>query len=179
MTLSASPRVSALAHRRVRRALAARASDDGGAASSELNIVPFLDIVTNLLLFLLATVSTVIVVAQVDARLPPMHPGPGEGARTVSVTLTERGIVVAGPGGFVAPGCESTQSASTFAVRARDYAALSACMASVHGRVDDDRVIVSADPQVPYEDLLHAMDAVRSHGDRALFREVLISAGVR
>lgn len=180
MTPSAPSRASALAHRRIRRALAARTSDDDAAPGGELNIVPFLDVVTNLLLFLLATVSTVLVVSQVDARLRPLGPGRGADlARTVSVTLTEQGIVIAGPGGFVASGCATTTRSSTFAVPAGDYAALSECMERVRARVDDDRVIVSADPQIPYDALLHAMDAVRARGDRPLFPEILISAGVR
>ncbi|MDQ3036528.1 MAG: biopolymer transporter ExbD [Myxococcota bacterium] len=172
------------AARRVRRALARRAEADA-RLDGELNIVPFLDIVTNLLLFLLATTASVMVVAQVDAQLRDTSRRGARGAPpTVSVTLAASGIVVAGPGGYVSVGCDHTSRALATAVPRRDgrydWAALSACMERVRDAGSTgDQVIVTADPTVPYEDVLHAMDAVRARGDRPLFGEVLLSAGVR
>lgn len=173
--------------RHVRRALARRRDADA-PLDGELNIVPFLDIITNLLLFLLATAGSVMVVAQVDAQLPITRRGPrGPSAPpppSVSVTIVGSGVVVAGPGGFAGVGCESASSTYRVAVARRagevDWDALSACMARVRDAVpDDDRVVVSADPDVPYAELVHAMDAVRAHGARRLFSDVLLSAGVR
>jgi biopolymer transport protein ExbD len=43
---------------------------------------------------------------------------------------------------------------------------------------DETRVTLSADPEVPYDDLISAMDAVRGDEDE-LFPDVLLSAGVR
>jgi len=43
---------------------------------------------------------------------------------------------------------------------------------------DETRVTLSADPEVPYEDLIGAMDAVRGD-DNELFPDVLLSAGIR
>jgi biopolymer transport protein TolR len=171
------------AARRVRRALTRR-TDAEARPDAELNIVPFLDIVTNLLLFLLATTSSVMLVAQVDAQLPPERRG-GRGAPpTVSVTLAGSGIVIAGPGGYATAGCEGTSRSLVTAVPLRgeryDFEALSACVARVRDAVPSgDQIIVTADPGVPYEDVLHTMDAVRARGDRPLFPDVLISAGLR
>lgn len=182
----ASPAAAKTA-RLVRRALARRAAAEA-PVESELNIVPFLDIVTNLLLFLLATVGSVMIVTQVDAQLPRTRPHVG-GTRaappTVSVTLVRSGIVVAGPGGFAVPGCERSARAYATAVPragARyDFEALSACVERVHDALSEpsDQIVVGADPDVPYEDVLRAIDAVRARGARPLFPDVLISAGVR
>jgi biopolymer transport protein ExbD len=49
----------------------------------------------------------------------------------------------------------------------------------VHAAVDDDRAILSADPDVEYADVVRAMDAMRARGGDALFPDLLISAGVR
>lgn len=173
------------AARRVRRALTRRAAQGEAPPESELNIVPFLDIVTNLLLFLLATTSSVMMVAQVDAQLPSTRRGARGEPPTLRVTLAGSGIVVSGPGGYAAPGCDRTARAFATAVprNARggyDFAALSTCMERAREALPvGDQVILTADPTVPYDDVLHAMDAVRARGDRALFPDVLISAGVR
>lgn len=171
--------MSPLLSRQVRREIAKRNAGED-IPGGELNVVPFLDIVTNLLLFLLATVSSAAIVGQVDAHLAALGPRrPGPAPETVSVTLTDRGIVIAAPGGFVPPGCGPARRTSSIAIAPRDWDSLSSCMLSVRERVADDRVIVSADPTIPYEDLLHAIDAVRARGERPLFAEVLVSAGVR
>jgi biopolymer transport protein TolR len=154
----------------VRRALARRAAEDAGTPG-ELNVVPFLDIVTNLLLFLLATVGAVLVVAELDAHLRGTRPGLSTAPPvTVSVTLVRSGIVVA----------DATRH---FTIPRRDggydFEALNVAMAEVHAAVDDDRAILSADPDVEYADVVRAMDAMRARGADALFPDLLISAGVR
>ena len=84
---------------------------DPSEVAGELNIVPFLDIVTNLILFLLMTSAQVLIVAELDAHLPSLSRGrrasstPEEGSTlNLSVTITEGGIVVSGSGGKLAPG---------------------------------------------------------------------------
>ena len=42
--------------------------------SGELNLIPYLDIVTNLMLFLLASVSAGLILAQIDTTLPDKAP---------------------------------------------------------------------------------------------------------
>ncbi|UJR83490.1 ExbD/TolR family protein [Sandaracinus amylolyticus] len=168
--------------RRVRRALARRPSD--APLDGELNIVPFLDIITNLLLFLLATAGSVMVVAQVDAQLPRGRRGSSPSTPTPSVTLVASGVVIAGPGGFATADCTATTRTYTIAIPRRDgaidFTALSSCAARLHASLThDDRVILGADPNVPYDELIRAMDALRADGDRPLFSEILLSAGVR
>ncbi|MEO7734518.1 MAG: hypothetical protein ABIY55_26415, partial [Kofleriaceae bacterium] len=42
--------------------------------SGELNLIPYLDMVTNLMLFLLASVSAGIILTQIDTTLPDKAP---------------------------------------------------------------------------------------------------------
>jgi biopolymer transport protein TolR len=162
---------------------------DPSESASELNIVPFLDIVMNIIMFLLATTQAVLMVTQIEASLPslPRDHRP-VGARSasldLSVTLTPAGIVVAGSGGKLAPGCATTAAGSVLTVprtaTGYDWAALTACAARVKSTFGDEtQVIVSADPTIEYEQMIRAMDAVRSSGTRVLFPDVLLSAGVR
>ncbi len=155
----------------------------------ELNIVPFLDIVINLIMFLLMTISSVAFFAQVDATLPTL--GSSRGSRgaeetlDLKVHLTSEGIMMAGSRGKLAPGCHETAPGRVFAVAptpdgAYDWAALTACAATLKTAFPNEtRVTLSADPAIHYEHVIHAMDALRSRGDDDLFPEVLLSGGIR
>src|SRR5687767_192125 len=89
---------------------------DPSEVASELNIVPFLDIVTNLILFLLMTGAQVLLVAELDAHLPALARGRRASSSSeqgstlnLSVTIAEGGIIVSGSGGKLAPGCTQMQ----------------------------------------------------------------------
>lgn len=157
----------------------------------ELNIVPFLDIVINLIIFLLMVTSSVAFYAQIEAALPTYSRG-GVGRRAndeptlnLSVFVTPNGVTVTGSGGKLAPGCTTTATGDVITVpktsAGYDWAGLTACVRAVKAEFpDEQRVTVSADPLIEYQDLVWAMDAIRGgEGDDVLFDEVLLSAGVR
>src|SRR5450631_2604560 len=77
--------------------------EEGG----ELNIVPFLDIIMNVLMFVLATVTTTFL-ATIDT-FPPARGGRGGKPNQVSLGLTvivvPDGFAVKAKGGSIAPGC--------------------------------------------------------------------------
>jgi len=159
---------------------------DPSELGGELNIIPFLDIVVNLIMFLLVTVMSAVAVSQVAAQLPSYDgrctgTGCGERGLNLSVTVTPAGMIVAGSGGILSPGCADDGAAARGAtVPTGDYDALTACLRRVKERFpEEESVILSADPQIPYAELVRAMDASRGDADGALFPEVLISAGVR
>lgn len=165
---------------------------DPSEVAGELNIVPFLDIVTNLILFILMTSAQVVIVTDLEAHLPSLARGRRASSDTeehstlnLSVTITERGIVVSGSGGKLAPGCESTQTGNVITVvrnsdETFDWPSLTTCMARVHARFPDEHVVIlSADPRIEYQNLISAMDAVRSQGADPLFPDVMLSAGVQ
>src|SRR4051794_10370868 len=76
----------------------------------ELNIVPFLDIVVNLIMFLLATTEAVLVISQIESDLPKIAKGRSRGGDVttplnLNVTVTEGGVIVSGSGGKLGRGC--------------------------------------------------------------------------
>jgi biopolymer transport protein TolR len=179
---------------------------DPSEMAGELNIVPFLDIVTNIIMFLLATTQAVLAMAQITAALPQLGGAHGGGSDehslNLNVTIVADGIIVAGSGGKLAPGCANTATGAVITVpkrlqdipdpnnptarptRAMDYdwQGLTECVARVKAVPefsDETQVIIGADPQVPYEALIHAMDAVSSKGADPLFPDIMLSAGVR
>lgn len=178
---------------------------DPSEMAGELNIIPFLDIVVNLIMFLLMTTTVVLAVVQIDTELPEYRRGVGgrgaspEQTLNLNVTIAEDGIIVAGSGGKLAPGCATTQTGRVITVPKRmqpvlteygeptgeqamqyDWDALTQCAARVKQEYPDERqVTISADPLVQYEHLVGAMDALRNDGTEELFPEVLLSGGVR
>lgn len=163
---------------------------DPSEAGGELNIVPFLDIVVNLIMFLLMTTASVVAIAQIDAQLPTLSRGVGKSSSdsgsslNLSVTVTENGIFVAGSGGKLAPGCDSTTTGKVATVSKKgkeyDWQALTDCAKKVKSKFEDEtQVIVTADPMVQFEMLVAAMDAVRGTNENELFPDVMLSAGVR
>lgn len=163
---------------------------DVSEAAGELNIVPFLDIVTNLIMFLLMSLTSVALFAQVEVSVPQSGGARGSGSPdqslNLSVTVTREGIMVAGSGGKLAAGCTSTGTGRVITVPARrpgaeyDWNALTECVAKLKDRFPDETTVtMAADPQIEFQHVLSAMDAVRSRGTRELFTEPRLSAGVR
>lgn len=164
---------------------------DVSEAAGELNIVPFLDIVTNLIMFLLMSLTSVALFNQLAVSVPQSGgaAAPGQVAQValnLSVTVTREGIMVAGSGGKLAAGCTSTGTGRVITVPARrpgaeyDWAALTECVAKLKDRFPDETTVtIAADPQIEFQHVASAMDAVRNRGSRELFTEPRLSAGVR
>lgn len=164
---------------------------DPSEMMGELNIVPFLDIVVNIIMFLLATTQAVLAIAELDAQLPSLGRRVGRtqlddqsSTLNLSVTITRNGVIVGASGGFMAPGCETTAGRGGIAVPKRngqfDWPGLTQCAARIkHEFSDETKVIVSADPEIEFEHLVAAMDALRANGTDELFPDVMLSAGLR
>jgi biopolymer transport protein TolR len=163
---------------------------DPSELSSELNIIPFLDIVVNLIMFLLATSEAVLAIIQIEAQLPQLSGG-GKGQNkepglNLNVTVTEAGIIVTGSGGKLAPGCQDTATGRVITVAKKgadyDWPGLTDCVTKIKAVPqfsDENEVIIGADPMIQYEHVVAAMDAVRGTDKNELFPQVLLSAGVR
>jgi biopolymer transport protein TolR len=155
----------------------------------ELNIIPFLDIVVNLIMFLLAPTEAVLLISQIESDLPKIARGRSNSADVatplnLNVTVTDAGVIVSGSGGKLAPGCSSIEQSRSVTVPKKgngyDWPGLTDCVARVKQQYKDEHAVtVSADPQVQYEFVVAAMDAVRTKGTESLFPDVLISVGVR
>lgn len=158
-----------------------REEPDPSETAGELNIVPLLDIVVNIMLFLLATTAATMAVAEHQTESPSTCsncPG-GERSMQLSVTVADGGIIVASREGRLAPGCEEVGGATSPTVpragRGYDFEALASCLTRIHERFPQEReVVLTADPGVQYEWLIGAMDAIAPN-----FEDIRLSAGVR
>ncbi len=161
-------KLSAAQRAKIRRLSAPRelAPDEEGG---ELNIVPFLDIVTNVLMFVLATVTTTFL-ATIDS-FPPKRGGrggPSTPTLNLSVIVVPVGFSVKASGGSIAPGCHDTGSGITVPKTGNDYdyKALNTCVATVKQLApeavrDETSVTISANPNIPYQVIVSTIDACR------------------
>lgn len=176
----ASEKLSAAQRSKIRRLSQPKehAPDEAGG---ELNIVPFLDIITNVLMFVLATIS-VTFTATIDTN--PPRAGSGARAPTtptlgLTVLVVPDGFSLKAKGGNVAPGCNDTGPGIAIPKRENDfdYTALKACAAKLKASSGDFKdevgVTILANPPIPYQVVISTMDAVRKNpeGDD-LFPEV-------
>jgi biopolymer transport protein ExbD len=170
--------LSAAQRGKIRRLSAAGDPHDGNE-TSEINVVPFLDIVMNVLMFVLATLA-ISFTSTIEATPPRggIRP-PSSAPLDFAVFVVGEGFGLKERGGNVAPGCTDTGAGLAVPTRERryDYAALQACAAKLKASspsfASERGVIVSASPEIPYDVLIATVDAVRTSPDgEELFPDV-------
>jgi biopolymer transport protein TolR len=137
--------------------------------TGEINVVPFLDIITNVLMFVLATVA-VTFTATIESTPPRGRPGSGtDTGLALTVLVVPDGFSVKAKGGNVAPGCSDTGVGIAVPKKdgAYDYDALKACAARLKSSsasfATESDVTISANPGVKYETVIATLDAVRKN----------------
>jgi len=147
---------------------------DPADEAGELNIVPFLDIITNILMFILATIATVFT-ATIAIPAPSSSHGPGAPSDAddinLTVQVTNQGYIIGAPGGFLQPGCTTVASAAIAVPMQNgtyDPAGLTACMVAARNKPEwsaqlgTKRTInASFNQDVKYSDMVQTLDALR------------------
>jgi biopolymer transport protein ExbD len=155
-------------------------SEEGG----ELNIVPFLDIIVNILIFVLATVVTTFT-ATIETN-PPAGKSAGVRASVpkeslnLTVLIVNDGFSLKASGGSVGAGCAGMGTGISVANRGAEYdfASLTKCAAKLKGAnpayAEEEQVTITANPGVPYGTVVQTMDALRTtpDGKGPLFEKV-------
>jgi len=155
----------------------------------ELNLVPFLDIVTNVIMFLLMTTTFAAALGDINVSSPTRaavsdssDQNPDQKKQDLNLTLqiSDKGYTIAASGAVLyendVPG-----RLPTIPKKGADYdfAGLTAKMRTIKDNFSDEtKVIINANPEIPYETVVAAMDAIRTDGQKTLFPDVILSAGV-
>jgi biopolymer transport protein TolR len=183
--MPATEKLSAAQRSRVRRIAAPRelAPDEEGG---ELNIVPFLDIITNVLMFVLATIS-VTFTTMIDSQ-PPRVSGsnarpPTKPSLSLNIVVIDRGFIVSafgqrigdgcqGPGSGVAVGLRNTEGRQDY-----DYPSLTVCAKRLKNQVpeaaDETAATLTANKDIPYQVIVSTIDAIRRSDDgQELFPDI-------
>jgi biopolymer transport protein ExbD len=186
------PPLSCAQRSRIRR-LAAPKEPEVGEEAGELNIVPYLDIITNVLVFVLASV-TVTFLTQLDTVPPSLGSGKVKqdiksDALNLTVLVAANGVAFTTSFGGIATGCNGVGQGITVPKKSDggddiyDVKAVRACARTLKyeaggGKFEDEQqVTVACDRNVQYKYLIQVLDALRSDPDtqvesqRVLFPE--------
>lgn len=173
--------LSAAQRSRIRRLSAPKEAEPGDEAG-ELNVVPYLDIIMNILMFVLASVS-VSFVGSIDTT-PPSIGGSrvradiSSKALNLSAWITTQGISLKTSGGNIATGCQDAGSGITVPKAGEEYDLknLTACAKRLKNAnpafKDETQVTITANPGIEYKTVIDVMDALRSDGEEDLFPDV-------
>ena len=171
-----------------------RLSDEAGGAdeAGELNIVPYLDILVNLIMFMLVAQATLVSLGMIDVTAPsynvPGMVGPGDDDKPklrLTVGIGKDGFYIAAKGGVLPGETETTgdltadgvsRSAPTIPMRpdgTYDFPTLARKLRGIKVAFPDTTaVFVAAEPQTPYEVIVKTLDATREDAQGTLFPNV-------
>ena len=153
----------------------------------ELNLVPYLDIVTNVIMFLMMTISYSAALVNVNVASPKIAAGgpssdeqPKEDLN-LTVSISGQGFTIAAAGGVLyendVPG-----KLPTIPIKGTeyDYPALTKRIIEIKDKVagEETKVILNANSDIKYQTLISTMDAIRAYSGKMLFPDVTLSAGV-
>jgi biopolymer transport protein TolR len=173
-----------------RRKLKPREDEEVG----ELNIVPYLDILMNLIMFMLLSITGLSAFGILNVNAPN-YGGPStqmteEGDKPkllLTVLISQKGFYVAATGGVLGQQpqgqpnpAEAPPSIPKKADGTYDYSALTESMVNVKKEFpSESKVIVGAEGDIPYEVLVQTMDAIREtpgKDRKLLFTDVTLGA---
>lgn len=179
--------LSAAQRSRIRR-LSQFKEPDPGEEAGELNIVPYLDIITNIMMFVLASIS-VSFIGSIDTTPPSIGGGkvrvdPSQKALNLAAFVVSGGITLKTSGGQLDTGCDPERFGSGITIPKRgadyDFRALTDCARKIKNFREDFKdevqVTITANPDIGYGTIIGTMDALRSDGQEDLFPEVHFGA---
>lgn len=154
---------------------------DPGEEAGELNIVPYLDIIMNILMFVLASVS-VTFVTSIETTPPSIGGGKprqelSSRALNLSAFITGQGVSLKTSGGNIATGCQDVGAGITVPKKGDDYdlASITACAKRLKNAraefKEETQVTITANPGIEYKVLIDVIDSLRSDGQEELFPE--------
>ena len=158
--------------------------DEAEDETGEINLVPYMDIVTNIIIFLLASVVNQVQLANINVSVPSIQ-GAGDSATppdkpekpplnlTVSVGAT--GFTVAASGGVL-------PIVARLPNGRYDFKSLTAKLKEIKSAPDnasETKANFSADANVSYDIVVATLDAMRMSEDgKILFPDVAFAAGI-
>jgi len=160
--------------------------------SGELNIVPYLDILMNLIIFMLLSMTGLATFGILNVNAPSYGAGVGGATEEkppllLTVAISKKGFYVAATGGVLSgqpegstptPGDGSPPTIPVMADGRYDYDALTEKMKQVKTEFPaESKVILAAEADTAYEVLVSTMDATRETKDRKLlFPDVTLAS---
>jgi biopolymer transport protein TolR len=152
--------------------------------AGELNLVPYMDIVTNIIIFLLASMINQVSLANINVSVPSISGGPGDSADTpppekpplnLTVSVGASGFTIAASGGVL-------PIVAKLPTGQYDYKSLAKKLNEIKSAPDnatETKANFSADANVPYDIVVATLDAMRVTDEgKILFPDISFAAGI-
>lgn len=147
----------------------------------ELNLIPYLDMMTMLVMFMLVTITSFLSFTILNASIPQLAPDSGTAVAQAKeqlllmVRVTQGGYMVDPnvQGAAAIPRREVPKKGNDF-----DFEMLNNLAVQLKGRfTNETRVLIISEPAVIYDDIIRTMDALREResGAEDLFPDVTLS----
>lgn len=162
--------------------------EEEAETGGELNLVPYLDILVNTLIFLLASAAMAVPLSHVKTSAPGevSDVGTAKEGMSLTVAIGRDGYYLAGAGGVAGDGQGPTLPCVGGACRpglkkgGYDYGGLTRLARQLkHKHPRQRRVIITADREVPYRVVVATLDALRGTARAPLLDQVTFSAGLK
>jgi biopolymer transport protein ExbD len=153
--------------------------------AGELNLVPYMDIVTNIIIFLLASMINQVSLANINVSVPSISSGsasdsnpdepPPKPPLNLTVSVGASGFTIAASGGVlpIVPKLPNGQY---------DYKSLTEKLKEIKSSPDnatETKANFSADAGIPYDIVVATLDAMRTTEEgKILFPDVAFAAGI-
>jgi biopolymer transport protein ExbD len=155
-------------------------NEEAEEETGEINLVPYMDIVTNIIIFLLAVSLTTVPLGNVNVSSPTIGQGaasqdnPDKPPLNLTVTMAANSFIIAGSGAVIPP-------INKLPNGLYDYDGLTNKLAEIKKEVapDETKATFNADAYIPYELVVKTLDAMRQGKDgKALFPDIIFAAGI-
>lgn len=146
-------------------------------ADAELNLIPYLDIMMNLVIFLIFSFQVIIEFRLIDV-IPPAFSSSGSSSNsdekpkaTITLAITESGYKLLSSTSDVMPAIDIPMQGGEY-----DTDELHDRLVSWKQNFDlGESIIFMADLNVEYKVIIQSMDAIRNDGEKLLFPDVLLA----
>lgn len=153
----------------------------GGGGEQDLNLVPYMDIMVNLIMFMLVVTAYIVELREAPV-LAPSYGDPGSGQQDekdkpkpfLTVAISTKSIAVLGSSDEI-PASELVKEGDKY-----PFADLSKVLRDYKTQHKvADNLVLTADPSVPYRVVVQTMDAARQDAQGALFPGVTLGLAVQ
>ncbi len=147
----------------------------GGGGTEELNLVPYLDIMVNLIMFMVTVTAYLVQLKEAPILAPTYGSGGGAGGEQkpfLTVVVTNSQMKVIAGGSLV--GAEQSLAKG-------DYKGLTAQLRALKSAIPNlsENLVVTADKAVPYKEVVAVMDAARDDVQGDLFPAITLSVSLQ
>lgn len=150
----------------------------GGGGEQDLNLVPYMDIMVNLIMFMLVVTAYIVELREAPVLAPAYGPGAGAGAERpkafLTVAVSSKSIALLGSGDGI-PAQELVKQGDKY-----PFAELTQLLRNYKNQYSvSENLVLTADSAVPYKVVIATMDAARSDKDGPLFPGVTLGLAVQ